>query len=334
MYAVDFDGAPTALKLFSAEVSPDGRAQDEVAISAAVSRSPATARSGDSSGGSSGDSGGGDGDGDGGHPSLPRVLALVYDRRGDAWPDPDEGRYDGGDGSGQQGQQQQQQQQQQQDGQQQANNGGAGGGAAAATTRRAHAHEAAKGLVRRLVAGAPLALKPTSEHLLRCKWAPGAAFAPADALAIAAGVAGALRHLHARRVCHGDVYAHNVLWCREAQRAVLVDLGAAFCYHEGEEFWEAMEVRAYGLFLSDIAARVEANGGESGGASGAGGAGGAGGAAAAAAVRRALADLAERCAALGAEARPRFAAVVAELEAARRLLEPQEQQQQQAAAGS
>jgi hypothetical protein len=44
--------------------------------------------------------------------------------------------------------------------------GGAGGGR---EEEGPHAHEAARGLVQDLVAGKPLAAKPTSEHLLRCK---------------------------------------------------------------------------------------------------------------------------------------------------------------------
>jgi hypothetical protein len=33
--------------------------------------------------------------------------------------------------------------------------------------------------------------------------------------------------------------------------------GAAFAYRPGEWFWEAMEVRAYGLFLKDLCDRME-----------------------------------------------------------------------------
>lgn len=44
--------------------------------------------------------------------------------------------------------------------------------------------------------GTPLAAKPDVVSLLRCRWAPGAAFAPAWAARVAAGVAAALAHLH------------------------------------------------------------------------------------------------------------------------------------------
>lgn len=117
------------------------------------------------------------------HPNLTRVKALVYDRR-DRWPDPHDavtngsvgggtGRAEGpsavaGGGGEFQG-----------DGGEcgaagvagklSGIGGGAEGGGAAGTGGGLHAHEAARGMVLELVRGAPLAAKPTSEHLLRCK---------------------------------------------------------------------------------------------------------------------------------------------------------------------
>lgn len=69
-----------------------------------------------------------------------------------------------------------------------------------------------------------MALKPTSQHLLRCKWAPCERFATPYLLRVARGVAEALQHCHARSVCHGDVYAHNVLVDEEGN-ATLCDFG-------------------------------------------------------------------------------------------------------------
>lgn len=96
------------------------------------------------------------------HPNLTKVKARVFDRR-DRWPaddDDEEGNANanangGSSGSG-------------------AGAGagagtGAGGANAAAAHEGAHSHENAKGLVFGLVQGKPLAAKPTSEHLLRCK---------------------------------------------------------------------------------------------------------------------------------------------------------------------
>ncbi len=140
-----YDGEPVALKIFLSEVSPDGKAQDEVSISCRLD-----------------------------HPNLTRVKALVFDRR-DKWPIPDEeegeeapygngangaaaaaaasGTNGGGGGAAKKG----------------AVTAAVAAAAAAAGGGERHAHEAVRGLVLELVEGKPLAAKPTSEHLLRCK---------------------------------------------------------------------------------------------------------------------------------------------------------------------
>lgn len=74
------------------------------------------------------------------------------------------------------------------------------------------------------VEGSPLAVKPDLVSLLRCRWAPGVSFTAASAMHIAGGVAAALAELHRLRICHGDVYAHNVLATQDGQ-AVLLDYG-------------------------------------------------------------------------------------------------------------
>ena len=63
-------------------------------------------------------------------------------------------------------------------------------------------------------------------------------------LSICTGLASALAYLHAQQLCHGDVYAHNILYCPDSQHAVLCDFGASFRYHPGQVFFEFMEVRA------------------------------------------------------------------------------------------
>jgi len=152
-----------ALKMFLSEISPDGKAQDEVAISCCLD-----------------------------HPNLTRVKALVFDGR-DRWPmeDSDDYEDEGADGAVQRDG----------SGGLVSSSGGGGGGNNGSSTAgggskgdggkgdggkgeavgraagaggadhvaHAHAHEAARGLVLQLVKGKPLASKPTSEHLLRCK---------------------------------------------------------------------------------------------------------------------------------------------------------------------
>lgn len=60
--------------------------------------------------------------------------------------------------------------------------------------------------------------------LLLPRWSPDTSFTPAALLSIASGVASALAYLHGHGVCHGDVYAHNVLVDGDAH-ATLVDFG-------------------------------------------------------------------------------------------------------------
>lgn len=82
-------------------------------------------------------------------------------------------------------------------------------------------------------------------------------------------------------------------------RAVLCDFGAAFAYrHEDGGFWEAMEVRAFGLFLRDLVARIRDDGTDpDGGADAAG----------SSRQREQLAELVAACTAGRASDRPQFA---------------------------
>lgn len=75
------------------------------------------------------------------------------------------------------------------------------------------------------VEGASMAEKPNLQSLLRCRWAAGLELEPQYVLRAASDVASALAYLHAHSICHGDVYAHNVL-ADETGRAVLCDYGA------------------------------------------------------------------------------------------------------------
>ncbi|MEW5319424.1 MAG: hypothetical protein WDW38_010577 [Sanguina aurantia] len=77
----------------------------------------------------------------------------------------------------------------------------------------------------RLVPGQPLADRPTQEVLLRCRWPADRLFSAHAALVIAHDLASALRYMHAAGVCHGDVYAHNVLLDAAGGHATLCDMG-------------------------------------------------------------------------------------------------------------
>ena len=85
-----------------------------------------------------------------------------------------------------------------------------------------------------------------------------AAFAPTPAAAwrLAREVAGAMAHLHARGVVHGDLYGHNILWDGDAGQALLGDFGAAFVLPAGADAvaLQARDVRAFGCLLQELMA--------------------------------------------------------------------------------
>lgn len=105
-----------------------------------------------------------------------------------------------------------------------------------------------------------LAGPPSLESCTRDVYAPGLAFEPAAAHRMLGGLASAARHLHERGVMHGDLYGHNVLY-RDDGHALLGDFGAASRYHPEDKALasqlEAIEVRAFGILLEEVAARCK-----------------------------------------------------------------------------
>jgi len=63
--------------------------------------------------------------------------------------------------------------------------------------------------------------------LLRCRWAADLVLTPTYALRVIKSVAAALAELHRLRICHGDVYGHNVLADADGN-AVLCDYGEQY----------------------------------------------------------------------------------------------------------
>lgn len=68
-----------------------------------------------------------------------------------------------------------------------------------------------------------------------------------------------MSYLHEKAICHGDLYAHNVLVDGETGAAVLCDFGASFFYPTDRQhdcsMLEGTEVRAFGLMSKDMACR-------------------------------------------------------------------------------
>jgi len=104
---------------------------------------------------------------------------------------------------------------------------------------------------------APLAGPPSFETCTRDVYAEGPSF-DADAVCrLASGVASVARHLHARGLMHGDLYAHNIL-AAPGREPVIGDFGAASVYEAPNPALERLEVRAFGCLLEELVARCDA----------------------------------------------------------------------------
>ena len=122
--------------------------------------------------------------------------------------------------------------------------------------------EGIRGLVMSLVDAefSNLAGPPSLESCTRDIYPDKTRFSLAVAISMALGIAAVAKHLHARGIMHGDLYAHNMLWngrgdCR------LGDFGAASFLPFNDELllhaFERIEVSAFGCFLEELLERVE-----------------------------------------------------------------------------
>jgi hypothetical protein len=142
-----------------------------------------------------------------------------------------------------------------------------------------------------------LAGPPSLASCTRDVYEDGQRFSLPLLLELAKGLAAVGTHLHERGISHGDFYAHNILY-RPEGGCYLGDFGAASFYQpratgEANPF-EALEVRAFGCLLGELLERCEAD---------------------ADARLFALDTLQQRCLAPVAASRPRFAELVATLDA-------------------
>jgi hypothetical protein len=105
-----------------------------------------------------------------------------------------------------------------------------------------------------------LAAPPSLDSCTRDVYPSTLQLAAPTALKLAAYMAQALAHLHARGVLHGDVYAHNILWDPASGQALLSDFGAATLLPSGSpslrRSLQALDVRAFGCLLEELLARV------------------------------------------------------------------------------
>ncbi|WP_427453969.1 leucine-rich repeat-containing protein kinase family protein [Litorimonas sp. WD9-15] len=96
---------------------------------------------------------------------------------------------------------------------------------------------------------------PNLETCTRDVFLKDTVFSPEKVLKMAQSLSRIMVHLRARDICHGDLYAHNIL-VNEAGDILLGDFGAASHYvslsHAHAKALESIEVRAFGCFLEDI----------------------------------------------------------------------------------
>ncbi|MBA1376915.1 leucine-rich repeat-containing protein kinase family protein [Pseudomonas brassicacearum] len=105
-----------------------------------------------------------------------------------------------------------------------------------------------------------LAGLPSLESCTRDVYADGLRLRAEVALRTARGIASVMAHLHRQGITHGDLYGHNILR-NDHGDCLLGDFGAA-SFHATTDTWQAralqrIEVRAFGILLGELLARIE-----------------------------------------------------------------------------
>lgn len=104
-----------------------------------------------------------------------------------------------------------------------------------------------------------LGLPPSLKTCTRDTFLAGTQFSIDQIGGIILGIAGTLKHLHAKGISHGDVYAHNTM-INDQANVLLGDFGAAtnlFTLPLAQrEAMRAIEIRALGCLLDDVLTQV------------------------------------------------------------------------------
>lgn len=108
-----------------------------------------------------------------------------------------------------------------------------------------------------------LAGPPSFETCSRDVYAGHVEFSLETVMGIARAVASTVKHLHAKGMTHGDLYAHNILSCETASKVILSDLGAASFLPPDNvaqsEQLQRIESRAFGCLLEELLSHVVHN---------------------------------------------------------------------------
>ncbi|QLL11307.1 leucine-rich repeat-containing protein kinase family protein [Pseudomonas chlororaphis] len=105
-----------------------------------------------------------------------------------------------------------------------------------------------------------LAALPSLASCTRDIYDESSRFSADATLRMARGIASVGAHLHRQGITHGDLYGHNILWNPEGE-CLLGDFGAA-SFHaladtEETRALQRIEVRAFGILLEELLARIE-----------------------------------------------------------------------------
>ncbi|PMY65413.1 MULTISPECIES: leucine-rich repeat-containing protein kinase family protein [Pseudomonas] len=122
--------------------------------------------------------------------------------------------------------------------------------------------EGQNGLVMQLIEPSyrNLAALPSLASCTRDIYDESTRFSADAALRMARGIASVGAHLHHQGITHGDLYGHNILWNPQGE-CLLGDFGAA-SFHaladtEETRALQRIEVRAFGILLEELLARIE-----------------------------------------------------------------------------
>jgi serine/threonine protein kinase len=119
------------------------------------------------------------------------------------------------------------------------------------------------GLVMELVPASfsVLGQPPSFETCTRDTFTQGQSLTLPKLKQLALQVVDVMAHLHQQQICHGDLYAHNML-VNEKPQLYLGDFGAATALHalpqKQQQLFCALEVRAFGYWLLDMQSLLSA----------------------------------------------------------------------------
>lgn len=100
-----------------------------------------------------------------------------------------------------------------------------------------------------------LGLPPSLKSCTRDTFEEGVVFTTESISKIALSIADTLEHLHEKGICHGDLYAHNILVDDESN-VILSDFGATSHYEtlpeKQRQALQIVELKAFGYLLEDL----------------------------------------------------------------------------------